>query len=73
MVGCAPGGTASNLVTLIAKGDIALSVLMTMMSTLAAVVMTPLLVTFYAGGYNVQIKSLDLIVSTSQVINIFLL
>jgi bile acid:Na+ symporter, BASS family len=43
-VGCSPGGTASNLVALIAHGDVALSVILTTCSTLAAVVMTPLLV-----------------------------
>jgi BASS family bile acid:Na+ symporter len=41
LVGCAPGGTASNLVTLIAQADVALSVVMTACSTVAAVFMTP--------------------------------
>jgi bile acid:Na+ symporter, BASS family len=44
LVGCSPGGTASNLVALIAHADVALSVILTTCSTLAAVVMTPLLV-----------------------------
>lgn len=35
LVGCAPGGTASNLVTLIAKADVALSILMTTASTVS--------------------------------------
>lgn len=38
LVGCCPGGTASNIVTYIARGNVALSVLMTAASTLAAVV-----------------------------------
>jgi bile acid:Na+ symporter, BASS family len=46
LVGCSPGGTASNLVTLIAKADVALSVLMTIASTIAAIVVTPLLISF---------------------------
>lgn len=67
LVGCAPGGTASNLVTLIAKADLALSILMTTASTMAAVFMTPLLVTKYAGSI-VAVKSADLVLSTLQVV-----
>lgn len=44
LVGCCPGGTASNVITYLAKGDLALSVGMTGVSTLLAPVMTPLLV-----------------------------
>ena len=40
LVACCPGGTASNVVTYLARGNVALSVLMTMCSTLAAVVMS---------------------------------
>lgn len=40
LVGCCPGGTASNIVTYIARGNVALSVLMTAASTMAAVIMT---------------------------------
>ena len=36
LVGCAPGGTASNVVTYLAKGDTALSVSITTLSTLLA-------------------------------------
>ena len=44
LVGCCPGGTASNVITYLAKGDLALSVGMTATSTLLAPVITPLLV-----------------------------
>ena len=47
LVGCCPGGTASNVITYIAGGDVALSVGMTIVSTLAAPVMTPFLCTFW--------------------------
>ena len=67
LVGCAPGGTASNLVTMIAGADIALSVLMTAVSTVAAVFMTPLLTSWLAGSY-VAIKASDLVLSTLQVV-----
>lgn len=50
LVGCCPGGTASNLVTYIAGADVALSVVMTVCSTLAAVVFTPLLTQLLAGS-----------------------
>jgi bile acid:Na+ symporter, BASS family len=44
LVGAAPGGTASNVMVYLAKGDTALSVAMTSVSTLLAPVLTPLLV-----------------------------
>jgi predicted Na+-dependent transporter len=40
LVGCSPGGTASNLVSLIANADVALSVILTACSTMLAVVHT---------------------------------
>ena len=49
LVGCCPGGTASNVITYLAKGDLALSVGMTATSTLLAPVATPLLVWLLAG------------------------
>lgn len=50
LVGCAPGGTASNVITYLARGDVALSVAMTVCSTLMAPVATPLLVYLLAGS-----------------------
>ena len=49
LVGCCPGGTASNVITYLSKGDLALSVGMTATSTLLAPVLTPLLVWLLAG------------------------
>jgi BASS family bile acid:Na+ symporter len=60
LVACCPGGTASNIVTYIARGHLALSVAMTMASTLAAVVLTPLLTGWLAGAY-VAIDRLNLL------------
>lgn len=51
LVACCPGGTASNIVTYIGRGNVALSVAMTMVSTLAAVAATPLLTGWLAGAY----------------------
>ncbi len=49
LVGCCPGGTASNVIAYLAKGDLALSVAMTGASTLAAPLATPLLTLLVAG------------------------
>ena len=50
LVGCSPGGTASNLVSLIAGADVALSVLMTASSTVLASILTPLLTRLICGS-----------------------
>ena len=49
LVGCCPGGTASNVITYLAKGDLALSVGMTGVSTVLAPLLTPLLTLLLAG------------------------
>jgi BASS family bile acid:Na+ symporter len=51
LVACCPGGTASNIVAYLGRGNVALSVAMTMVSTLAAVVLTPFLTGELAGAY----------------------
>ncbi|PWJ27409.1 BASS family bile acid:Na+ symporter [Branchiibius hedensis] len=51
LVGCAPSGTASNVMTYLAKGDVALSVSVATLSTLVAPVLTPLLTLWLAGSY----------------------
>ncbi len=49
LVGSCPGGVASNLMTYLARGDVALSVTMTSCSTLVSPVMTPLMMKLLAG------------------------
>lgn len=49
MVGTVAGGTASNVIAYLAGGDVALSITMTACSTLAGIVLTPLLSSFYLG------------------------
>ena len=49
LVGCCPGGVSSNIMSFLCKGDVAFSVGMTTASTLAAPVMTPLLMLWFAG------------------------
>jgi BASS family bile acid:Na+ symporter len=67
LVGCCPGGTASNLVAYIAKADVALSVVMTVCSTLAAVILTPILTQLYAGAL-VPVDTWMLFKQTLQVV-----
>jgi BASS family bile acid:Na+ symporter len=50
IVGASPGGTASNVVTYLAKGDVALSITLTLVSTVLAVGLTPALTAAYIGA-----------------------
>lgn len=47
LVGSCAGGTASNVMTYLARGDVALSISMTITSTIVGVIATPLLCNFY--------------------------
>jgi BASS family bile acid:Na+ symporter len=67
LVGSAPGGTASNVIVYLARGDVALSVAMTSISTLLAPVLTPLLVLALAGS-TLPVAAGDLFVSILQVV-----
>ena len=67
LVGCAPGGTASNVVTYLARGDVALSVAMTSVSTLLAPLLTPLLTLWLAGRY-LPVDAADMAVSILQIV-----
>ena len=51
LVACCPGGTASNVVTYLARANLALSVTMTMASTLVAIALTPILTGWLAGVF----------------------
>ena len=51
LLGCVPGGTASNVMTFLAKGDVALSITITMCTTLLAPVLTPSLTLMLAGQW----------------------
>ncbi|MBW9059766.1 bile acid:sodium symporter family protein [Agrobacterium pusense] len=51
LVGCCPGGTSSNVMTYLSKGDVALSVACTSVTTLAAPLVTPFLVWLFASQF----------------------
>jgi BASS family bile acid:Na+ symporter len=67
LVGCCPGGTASNVITYLAKGDLALSVGMTATSTLIAPLITPLLVWLLAGTM-VEVDTIGMLLSIVYVV-----
>jgi len=67
LVACCPGGTASNVVTYLARADVPLSVTMTACSTLAAALMTPTLTALLAGS-RVDVPAAGLFSSTVQVV-----
>ncbi|WP_418154331.1 bile acid:sodium symporter family protein [Actinoalloteichus caeruleus] len=67
LVGSAPGGTSSNVIVFLAKGDVALSVTMTSVSTLLAPVMTPLLVLWLAGS-SLPVDTAGLLFSIVQTV-----
>lgn len=67
LVGCCPGGTASNVITYIAGGDVALSVGMTTVSTLIAPLLTPLLVVALGGAW-IQVSFWAMLLSVVKII-----
>lgn len=67
LVGTCPGGTSSNVMTYLAKGDVALSVGMTSVSTILAPIVTPLLTLLYA-GQRVNVNAVNMFISIVQVV-----
>jgi BASS family bile acid:Na+ symporter len=67
LVACCPGGTASNVVSFLARVDVSLSVTMTAVSTLLAVIMTPTLTLLLAGS-RIDVPARGLLLSTIQVV-----
>jgi BASS family bile acid:Na+ symporter len=67
LVGCCPGGTSSNVMTYLAKGDVALSVACTSVTTLAAPIVTPFLVWMFASQY-LPVNAFAMFMSILQVI-----
>ena len=67
LVGCSPGGTASNVICYLARGDVALSITLTTVSTLVAVIATPLLTLLYA-GQTVTVPAADILFTVFRII-----
>lgn len=67
LVGVTAGGTASNVMTYLAKGNLALSVSMTLVSTLLAVIMMPLLTQVYL-GQSVHVPTSEMLLSLLKIV-----
>ncbi|MCS0671498.1 bile acid:sodium symporter family protein [Cytobacillus firmus] len=67
LLGCVPGGTASNVMVYLAKGNVPLSIAMTSVSTLLAPIMTPLLLLMLAGQW-MPVDAVAMFMSIVQVI-----
>lgn len=67
LLGACPGGTASNVISYLARGDVALSVSMTMTTTLLAPVVTPALTYFLAGAY-IEVSFSSMMVSIAEMV-----
>lgn len=67
VVGSVAGGTASNVICYLAKGDVALSITMTALSTLVSVVLTPLIIQLLIGEM-VAIASQDMMFNLAKIV-----
>ncbi|MGP4789756.1 bile acid:sodium symporter family protein [Psychrobacter sp. 1Y11] len=67
LVGCCPGGTSSNVITFLAKGDVALSVAITSISTLLAPFLTPILLEVFAGQL-IDIDLLSMMITITKIV-----
>ena len=67
LVGSCPGGTASNVITYLARGDLALSVTLTSVSTLLCPFLLPVLMYIYAGKW-IDVPVTDLFISALQIV-----
>jgi bile acid:Na+ symporter, BASS family len=72
LVGACPGGTASNVVCYLARGDLALSISLTMVSTFLSVLATPFLTLLYLGqALDVPIGSMMLSILQMVILPVF--
>lgn len=63
VIACMPGGTTSNIFTYFSKGNLALSILMTVTSTIFGVILVPILLVFYAGALDFDIPRENIVVT----------
>jgi len=67
LVGCVSSGTASNVMIYLARGDVALSVSISTLSTLVGIVATPFLVRLYVAA-GVPVDSIGLLKSIVEIV-----
>ena len=67
LVGTVPGGTASDVITFLSKGDVALSVSLTTVSTLISPILTPL-ITLLLIGNQIPFNPIDMFISIIEIV-----
>lgn len=67
LVGTVPGGTASDVITFIAKGDVALSVSLTAVSTVISPILTPI-ITLLLIGNQIHFNPVDMFISIVEIV-----
>lgn len=63
IMACMPGGTTSNMFTYFSKGDVALSVMMTVTSTVLGVILIPIIISVYATALDLTIPRENIIIT----------
>jgi BASS family bile acid:Na+ symporter len=67
LVGSAPGGTASNVITYLARGNVALSITLTSLSTLLAILLTPV-ITLLLAGTSIAVPAMQMLTSILYIV-----
>jgi len=67
LVGSCPGGTASNVICFLARGDVALSITLTSVATLLAVIFTPIMTWLYI-GQKIPVSIIAMMISIFKII-----
>ncbi|MCP9762203.1 bile acid:sodium symporter family protein [Lacihabitans soyangensis] len=67
LIGCSPSGLASNVMAMLAKANLALSICITTMATLLAPILTPLLMKTL-GGELIEIKFLSMVWDMTKIV-----
>ena len=67
LVGTVPGGTASDVITFLANGDVALSVSLTAFSTVISPILTPIITLFLIGN-QIHFNPIDMFISIVEIV-----
>lgn len=67
LVGTVPGGTASDVITFLSKGDVALSVSLTAFSTVISPILTPI-ITLLLIGNQINFNPIDMFISILEIV-----
>ena len=67
LVGASPGGTASNVITYLARGNVALSISLTSLSTILAVLLTPL-ITLLLADASIDVPASKMLISILTIV-----